>query len=69
MSGNNQNNDNLLNENILDEPISDDTIVDIELNDSISSTTSSEQCAICLDSIVDEQVVLIIVVINFVNHV
>ena len=65
MSGNNQNNDNLLNEHmsdehmldehILDEPISDDTIVDIELNDSISSTTSSEQCAICLDSIVDEQ--------------
>ena len=62
---NNQNNDNLLNEHMLDEhmldehmldePISDNTIVDIDLNDSISSTTSSEQCAICLDSIVDEQ--------------
>lgn len=56
----NENNDNLLNEHMLDEPISDepisdDTIVDIDLNDSISSTTSSEQCAICLDSIVDEQ--------------
>ena len=49
MSGNNQNNDNLL-----DAPISDDTIVDIDLNDSISST-SSEQCAICLDSIVHEE--------------
>ena len=60
MSENNQNNDNLLNEHMLDEhmldePISDDTIVDIDLNDSISSTTSSEQCAICLDTIVDEQ--------------
>ena len=60
-----ENNDNILNEHMLDEPmldehmldepISDDTIVDIELNDSISSTTSSEQCAICLDTIVDEQ--------------
>ena len=59
-----ENNDNLLNEHMLDEPmldehmldehISDDTIVNIELNDSISSTTSSEQCAICLDSIVKE---------------
>ena len=55
MSGNNQNNDNLLNENILDEPISDDTIVDIELNDVYPSTTSSEQCMMRLDSIVDEQ--------------
>ena len=53
------NNDNIFNEHmldepILDEPISDDTIVDIDLNDSISSTTSSEQCAICLDRIVKE---------------
>lgn len=67
---NNQNNDNLLNEpmldepmldeHILDEPMSDDTVVDIELNDielndSISTTSSSEQCAICLDNIIKEQ--------------
>lgn len=54
-----ENNDNILNEHMLDEPmldepISDDTLVDIEINDSISSTSSSEQCAICLDSIVKE---------------
>lgn len=55
MSENNQNNDNLLNEHILDEPMLDDTVVDIELNDSISSTSSSEQCAICLDNIIKEQ--------------
>lgn len=55
MNENYQNNDNLLNESILDERMLDDTIVDIELNDSISSTTSAEQCAICLDSIVTEQ--------------
>jgi len=54
LNENNQNNDNLLNEHILDEPMSDDTIVDIDLNDTISSTTSSEQCAICLDTIVKE---------------
>jgi hypothetical protein len=57
---NNQNNDNLLNEHMLEEPIiSDDTVVDIELNDSISSilssTSSSEQCAICLDPIIKDE--------------
>ena len=45
-----ENNNNLFNEHMLDEVISDDTVVDIEINDSISSTTSSEQCAICLDT-------------------
>lgn len=60
MNETNQNNNNLFNEhmldeNMLDEHISDDTVVDIEINDSISSTTSSEQCAICLDTIIKEQ--------------
>ena len=55
MNENNQNNDNLLNEHMLDEPISDDTVVDIDLNDSISSTSSAEQCAICLDPIVKDK--------------
>ena len=60
-------NDNMLNENMLNESnisedlnvtddiVADDTVLDIDLNDSISSTSSSEQCAICLDTIIKDE--------------
>ena len=57
MNNTEQNNDNLLNENILQTTLSDNEVIDIdiELNGRISSTSSSEQCAICLDPIEDHE--------------